>query len=219
MTANATYNELNQIEVKASEDTKTIATVTNILKEEFVSFYPSHIEIEDAKETTQQIEKIFNMTNMSIKMYSTSYYKKHASLDTLELEQIKKALENFKNNNKKVESFKRVLIEDLEKFQKQIRTNHTQKIATLIKEKQQLERQLSTLNAEKNRLIMDRLSKIVWPYDEKTKQYSAKIAATETRITQYENKIEELETYRPMANEKDVLLYQMQLKEKFVKSN
>lgn len=217
MTANATYNEFKAIEAKASEDAKTIATVTNILKEEFVSFYPSNIDIEDAKETAQQIEKVFNLTNMSIKMYSTSYYKKHASLDTLELEQIKKALENFKNNNQKVESFKRVLIEDLEKFQKQIRANHTQKIATLAKEKQLLERQLFTLNLEKNRLIMDRLSKIVWPYDEKTKQYTSKIAATETRIAQYENKIGELELYRPMANEKDVLLYQMQLKEKFAR--
>lgn len=209
MTASAAFNYSSILETKAIEDERTISAAADVLKQDFVSC------VAVDKEVSENIEKVLNMTNMSIKMYSTSYYKKTASLDTLELEQIKTALENFKNNSKKVQEFKNELISDLTVFQKQIRTNHVQRIAAVTKEKHQYEKELLILNVEKNKLIMDRLSKIVWPYDEKTKEYDSKIAATEARIQQYTKRIQDLQTTRPCANAKDILVYQMQLKEKY----
>lgn len=209
MTASAAFNYSSILETKAIEDAKTISAAADVLKQDFVSC----VGVE--KEVSENIEKVLNMTNMSIKMYSTSYYKKSASLDTLELEQIKTALENFKNDCEKVQEFKNELISDLTVFQKQIRTNHIQRLAAVAKEKQQYEKELLMLNVEKNKLIMDRLSKIVWPYDEKTKEYDSKIAVTEARIQQYAKRIQDLQTTRPCANAKDILVYQMQLKEKY----
>ena len=209
MTAAATTKEFLAI-----EDAKTITSAVNILKQEFVSCYPSEVD-NTSQEENQNIEKLFNMTNMSIKMYSKSYYKKSASLDTIELEQIKNALENYKNNNERVKNFKNEIIENLTSFQQQIRTNHVQKIVELRKEQKLMEKECAVLNVEKHKLIMDRLSKILWPYDEKTKQYDARIAATELKIKRLAQRAEELEAARPSAKEKDILLYQMQLKEKY----
>ncbi|MDD3436966.1 MAG: hypothetical protein PHC64_07440 [Candidatus Gastranaerophilales bacterium] len=65
---------------------------------------------------------------------------------------------------------------------------------------------------------MDKLTRILWPYDGKTKQYDSQITKCKLQIQQCEQKIATLQESRPTANEKDILIYQMHLKEKYIKA-
>lgn len=178
----------------------------------FISTLP-----QENDEYKAEYEKLLKLTTMSVKMHSTSYYKAFTSLEPIEIENIKKALENYKHDNKRVNEFKAELIEDLTNFQQQIKSNQIQKLNELRKQRQLIERQLRIFSVEKHKLIMDRLSQIAWPYDEKTKDYDKKIAALQVQLDQNEQKIISLKQMRPMANEKEILIYQMHLKEKFAK--
>ena len=160
-------------------------------------------------------KKVLSHTTMAIKSLANSYYKASPFLEVSDIEQIKNSLNNYANNDKKVSEFKNALIKDLTNFQAQIKTSHIQKLAELGKEKQFCEKQVKVLDFAKHKLIMDRLAKVEWPYDSKTKEYEGKIAALQIKIQKYEQKIDELGKKRPSANEKDILIYQMQLKEKF----
>lgn len=208
MATNTAFNDYYKQEF---EDLKTIKNAAESLKKGFVNYY-STIHEEDI---TADYEKILKHTALSIKMYSNSHYKNSETLEPMEIEQIKNALNNYANDKEKIKTFKQALIEDLTEFQKQIKSNHIKKITDLTKEKQFFEKQIRVLEFEKNKLIMERLSKIVWPYDQKTKEYETKIAQMQSKVQHYTNKIESLEQMRPMANEKDILLYKMHLKEKF----
>lgn len=182
---------------------------------EAVSFISKVSQENDELKT--EYEKLLKLTSMSVKMYSTSHYKSFTALEPFEIEQIKKALDNYKNDNARINEFKAELIEDLTNFQHQIKTSQVQKLNELRKQRQLMERQLRIFSVEKHKLIMDRLSKVAWPYDEKTKDYDKKIATLESQLEQNEQKIISLKQMRPMANEKEILLYQMHLKEKFSK--
>lgn len=181
---------------------------------EMINFF-STVQQDDLK---VEYEKLLKLTAMSVKMHSTSYYKAFTSLEPVEIEQIKKALENYKNDNAKVNEFKEELINDLTNFQQKIKSNQIQKLNELRKQRHLMERQLRIFSVEKHKLIMDRLSKIAWPYDEKTKDYDRKIAQIEKQLEQNEQKIINLKAMRPMANEKEILMYQLHLKEKFGKA-
>lgn len=211
MTACTTLNEHTQLESQNNKNINAIKNATLAIKNEFANCYTTKQDegfIED-------YEKILNLTALSIKMYANSYYKDSAAIEPNEIDQIKKSLSNYVNNNEKTDAFKKELIQDLSEFQKQIKTKHVQQISDLIKEKQFCEKEIRVLDFEKNKLIMERLSKIVWPYDQKTKEYDNKIAQLQIRLQKLTTKIENQQNMRPMANEKDILLYKMHLKEKF----
>lgn len=176
------------------------------------------ISLKKEKETfVNDYEQVLYMTRMSMKMYANSYYKATTFLEVSDIENIKESLSNYAREDQKITEFKKVIINDLTEFQKQIKDNHTQKLTELVKQKQFCEKQLRVFEVEKNKLIMERLSKIAWPYDHKTKEYDSKIEKLQTQIQKYEQKIEELKNTKPLATEKDILIYQMSLKEKFGK--
>lgn len=164
---------------------------------------------------TLDYEKILSMTSLSIKMFANSFYKASEFLEPSDIEQIKESLNNYVNNNEKVEEFKNAILNDLTKFQKQIKVNHVQKIAELERQKQLSEKNLRVIEYEKKKLVMDRLSKVIWPYDAKTKEFDVKIASLQLQVQKYAQKIEELVQKRPAANEKEILLYRMYLNEKY----
>lgn len=164
---------------------------------------------------TLDYEKILSMTSLSIKMFANSFYKASEFLEPSDIEQIKESLNNYANNNEKVEEFKNAILNDLTKFQKQIKVNHVQKIAELERQKQLSEKNLRVIEYEKKKLVMDRLSKVIWPYDAKTKEFDVKIASLQLQVQKYAQKIEELVQKRPAANEKEILLYRMYLNEKY----
>lgn len=206
----------NALDFKNTEDVQTIQNITNVIKAEVVSSFAKE-QREAEKDFTADYEKVLNMTTLSMKMFANSYYKSATFLEASDIEQIKDSLNNYTNDSDKVTEFKNAIIDDLTEFQKQIKTNHVQKLAELGKQKQFLEKQIRILDVEKNKLVMERLAKIVWPYDQKTKEYDAKIAKLQMQVQKYAQKIEDLQQMRPAADEKDILLYQMSFKDKFKK--
>lgn len=194
------------------EENKSLENASLAIRKGLVNFFS---EMNEERNYTKEYEKILNLTEESIKKYADSQYKFNTALEPNEIEQIKKALINFTTDQAKISEFKNEIIEDLTAFQKQILINHKQKISLIENEKESYEKQLRILEFEKHKLIMDRLAKISWPYDSKTKEYDQKIAQLQAKITQSTNKLENIKSTRPAANERDLLLYKMQLREKF----
>lgn len=205
MTTSITLNDFVAAEIETTQG------VTNTINTESIKFCAAVRE----ENVTLDYEKILNMTSLSIKMFANSFYKSSEFLEPSDIEQIKDSLNNYVNNNEKVVEFKNAILNDLTKFQKQIKVNHVQKLAELEKQRQFSEKQLRVLEFEKQKLVMDRLSKIAWPYDAKTKEYDSKIAASQMQVQKLAQKIEELQHMRPAANEKEILLYRMYLTEKY----
>lgn len=200
MAASITVNEVFE--------TKSPEVVTNVI--EFAS---------KAKEVNPDIDcsRIAAITSMSIKMLANSHYKSGEFLEPSDIEQIKCSLKNYTTYSDKVQSFKLAIITDLTKFQKQIQANHEYRLEELTKQKMIHERQLKIAEFEKNKLVMDRLAKIVWPFDAKTKELDGKIATLKLHLQKLEQKLDEQKQMRPSANEKEVLLYRMYINEKYNK--
>lgn len=211
MTLNASFKDSFLLELEDVEN-KSVENATIAIKSGFAHFYST---IQTEPEHNADYEKIFDLTVNTIKKYSNSQYKFNTSLEPNEIEQIKKALSSYVNNQGKADAFKKEILEDLTAFQNHILTNHKQKITELTKEKEACQKQLMIAECDKHKLIMDRLSKIVWPYDEKTREYDQKIAQLQAKLEQYSQKIENLKSMRPAANERDLLMYNLHLKEKF----
>lgn len=179
-------------------------------KAEFVS-----VVIED--DLRKEYKEILDYTRDSIKSCASSNYKAHTFIEESDIEKIKSSLNKFVNKDEKVNEFKKALINDLTDFQKQIKINHAQNIADLTEEKQFCEKQIKIFEFAKHKLVMSRLSKIEWPYDEKTKEYDKKIEILEAKLKKIEQSIDLAKTMRPMAKEKDIIMYQVQLEKKFAK--
>lgn len=198
-----------------------MATETMINVGAFLDDYNMALNLKpEATETAEQnicedFKKLVSMTNMSIKMLSTSYYKSGTYLEPSDIDQIKASLNNFAHKNQIVFDFKQSIIHDLTQFQKQIRENHIKEIVDITKQKQEYEKMAVLLEKEKEQLVRNRLAKMVWPYDAKTKEYDNKIAMTKARAEQFAQKVAALKDKKAAASEKDILVFQMQLKEKF----
>lgn len=217
MTMNSSLNEQMSVDALLNElvvlnHSSADYAISRAISDDFMI---SKVAPKPANDLNTDCEKILNMTALSIKMFANSYYKKLPFLEPSDIDQIKESLNNYAKSDEKLKEFKKVIIEDLTAFQKQIKANHVQKLADLGRQKQLCERQIVALEFEKNKLIMDRLSKVVWPYDEKTKEYDAKIAALQLQVKKYNQKIEETQQMKPIANEKDILMYRMHLNEKY----
>lgn len=204
---------LQESELKNMEDIKTIQNITNVIKKDVVDSLMNKSE----ENFTSDYEKIINLTKLSMKMFANAHYKSFTFLEVSDIEQIKDSLNNYSNSSERINAFKNVVIDDLTDFQKNIKEKHVQKMTETTKQKQILERQIRVFEFDKNKLIMERLSKVVWPYDEKTKAYDAKIANLQIQVQKCSQKIEELQQTKPLATEKDILLYQMSLKDRFEK--
>ena len=161
-------------------------------------------------------EKVVRFVAMSMKNMSNAYYKTSTFLDTQDVEQIKSALNNYIKADLKDCSFKKSIMEDLTDIQNKIKTKHIQKQKDLENEKTACERQAKVLEFAKSKLIMDRLSKIQWPYDSKTQEYENQIQKLIIKAEKSGQKLEELKKMRPVADEKDILIYQMNIKEKYL---
>lgn len=201
------------LDMKNQEDDHIIQSITSTIKCESVNY----LEKITREDSNNDYEKIINMTTLSMKMFSTSHYKKSAFLDINEVEQIKESIISYSDKDRGISNLKQELINDLTEFQKQIKTNYVERISDMEKQKKLCEKQAMILEYEKNKLIMDRLSKIVWPYDQKTKEYDAQIEKLQIQVQKYQQKITEMQQTKPIANEKDILIYQIKIKEKYKK--
>lgn len=199
----------NDFKIKPAQGTEILTNGNTAIKQDtdFINF--------QKPESTSDYNKILSQTTMSMQKFANSHYKNSVMLEPKEIDQIKDSLNNFSSNDSKVSEFKKELLNDLTNFQNQIKTNYVDRITEYRKQQQLCEKQIKVLEFEKNKLIMDRLSKISWPYDEKTKEYDNKIATLTIQSQQYAQKAQQAQQMRPAANEKDILLYQLKLKEKY----
>lgn len=211
MATNAAWENYQITNAQKVEDNKTIDSISDILKREYIKYFPAEIE----NDYTEDYDKIVNMTSIAVKKYANSNYKSTTYLEPSDIEHIKACLNNFRHEQEEVKQFKTELIQDLTNFQKQIELNYRQRISELERENDTCSKQIRVLDFEKHKLIMDRLSKIIWPYDSTTQEYDKKISVLEIKIQRNKTKIEELKAMRPAANEKEVLLYTLHLKEKY----
>lgn len=161
-------------------------------------------------------KKMLSYTSKSIKAHANANYKSHVFIEISDIEKIKDALNQFTSKSDKVEQFKKELINDLTNFEMQIKLNHTQNIVELAEEKQFCQKQIQIFEFGKQKLIRERLAKLVWPYDAKTKEYDNKIEILTDKLNQIEQNIEKAKSMRPMAKEKEIIVYQQQLINKFL---
>lgn len=171
--------------------------------------------MEETDNVMQDYAKILKMTNMSIKMYANIYYKSLTYLEPSDIEAIKQALSDYHNSQETVEDFKQDVIQDLTEFQQQIKNNHTKRIIEWTKKKILYERQIAILIKEKEQRIKQMISNLVWPYDRKTRSYDTQIKLLKLKAQKCAQKAAEIQALRPAANEKEILLFQMHLKEKY----
>lgn len=211
MTTNFAFKDSFFSELENTED-KSIENASIVLKTGLVKFFST---MQEERDSQQDCERILDFTEGAISRYAGYGKKLTQSLEVTEIEQIKKALVNYTHHSKEAEGFKKEILADLTKFQQKILTGPREKVMELVKEKDTIERQLKVLEYEKNKLVMERLHQVVWPYDEKTKRYDQQIAKLQAKVTQYTNKIRNAQTMRSVANEKDIIIYKMQLREKF----
>lgn len=195
-----------------TEENKSIEEAGYILKKGLVNYFST---VQEEREHEQAREKLLDFTENSIKKYAYFKFKSNTSLEPYEIEQVKKALTNYVCNDKHANELKKELIEDLTNFQHQIITTQHDKLMELVNEKDNYEKELRILECEKNKHIMEKLTQIAWPYDAKTKKYDLQITKLKAKVEHYAKKIENSRTMRPVATEKDIMFFHMNLKEKF----
>lgn len=164
---------------------------------------------------TSEVDKLFRITSMTIRSMANDKFKSRCYLGINDIDRIKEALENYRSQDLTTNSFKAQIINDLSDFQDKILTNRIAKLKKLRNEKIMLEKCARDLNTAKSKIVADRLAKIQWPYNEVTKQIDSKIAVVDIRVARCKQQLENLKNSKPVAEEKDVILYQMELKEKY----
>lgn len=206
MAANATmrnYSVLEFLDEISTSDSEKI--VTEICNEKY------------KEESKEDYNEVLAYASRSIKAHANASYKSHTFIEVSDIEKIKDALNQFANKNDKVAQFKKELINDLTSFEMQIKIDHAQNLIELAEEKQFCQKQIQIFEFGKQKLIRERLAKMAWPYDSKTKEYDKKIEILNEKLSKIEQTIEEAKAMRPMAKEKEVLAYQQQLINKFSK--
>lgn len=196
-----------------TENELTLSKAVSLMAEDATAFV-SVVKAEDLAEC----DKVVRHTTMAMQRFANSHFKSVAGLEARDVEQIKDALRNFRCDDARAKEVKEAIIEDLTEFQTYIRKSNINIIAENKKQIEFCKKQLMVAEVEKNKLIMARLSKIAWPYDAKTKAYDNKIAALEAKIEYHQQKIATAKINRPMASEKDILVYGAKLKEKYLKT-
>jgi hypothetical protein len=201
-----------------AEDLETVYNVTESIKSEYSAYFSRMISKTDEEKQNDfksEYRKLLSQTKMSLKKCINSNYKKTSGIEINEIEQIKAALTNFSKNNDSVNAFKKELINDLTSFQKLLRNKHVVRIADLERQKRQYSEEILKLEAKKTKMIFDKLMNVQWPYDNATKECDTRIAQCKHQVLACTQKIENAQKTKPAANEKDLLLYELKLNEKY----
>jgi len=157
---------------------------------------------------SEAVDRIVSaMNNMASLSYKGAKF-----LEPSEVKTILDSLENYEERLEKIAEIKK----ELEEFKKRIQTNYSQKIHEQKEERFSCENQLEMLEKAKIQKMKENLLRTLWPYDVMTERYNRNIESLKTRITKCNFNIQQLTGMRPAANEKDIMLFQFQLKAKFV---
>lgn len=161
--------------------------------------------------TDENIDLIVNKIASAMNDMANIKYKGSTFLEPCEVENVKKILDTEECDAEIKTKFEK----ELTNFQEQIKVNYVQQIAEYTDKKMLYDEQIERLECLKKQLVMERLSQMSWPYDEKTREYDRKISSLKIQSERYSQRIEEIKSLRPAAKEKDILIFQVQLKEKF----
>jgi len=158
--------------------------------------------------------KILHLAILSLKTFSNAFHKETCYISRGDIEKIQSALANYKNTEEKSKLFKQELMEDLNTFKKQLDTKTCQQIISIEKQAASYKEQIKQLKTQTYEAEKNLLNRLVG--NPIKKENDAKIALINLRIEQYAKQVQELKTNGTTANEKEILLYQMHLKEKYI---
>lgn len=203
---------LQDLEVSEEKQQEILKAVTNVIKTVNISYVSTTTKPKDLNREYKKV--LMNMT-MSLKKCATAGFKTKASVDVAEIEQIKNSLMNFKGEEAEVTEFARKMVSELTNFQKVLRNNYVTRIADIKRKEMLVADKIKALETERTETVFNRLKNIVWPYDSKTKDYENQIAQYKNQLRAYQNRLSEAKQTRPSANEKDLLIYELKMKEKY----
>jgi len=138
--------------------------------------------------------------------------KKSTFIEPNEIEAIKKSLNSYSADCEAIDEFRLALTI----FQEKIQIEYAQKIKLYNDERIVFEAQIDSLEAAKRKIVNKRLSQMLWPFDEQTRKYDSQIDSLKIRAGRCAQKANAIMAMRPAANEKDLLVFKAQLKQKFV---
>lgn len=160
-----------------------------------------------------QLDMVVDKILSAITDMANIQYKGASYVEPREIEQVKQMLETEQCDV----VAKKEITEELTKFQESIQANYKHTIAELRARKLELEEQMEAIEKEKSKIVSKRISQFLWPFDDSTRAYDGKIYNLKCKIRSCEQKIEEYAAMRPMAREKELIRFNMQMKEKFTK--
>lgn len=161
--------------------------------------------------------KMVHLAVLSLKTFSNVFYKDYPYIDEEDIEKIKNALLNYACQDSKSKLLKQELIENLNQFKLSLEIKHKKQVQELQKQVLVQRHILEELKIqeEKSTNLISKLLKISIQSSAKESSIKAQINMTSARLEKYSQQLEDLKTKGAIANEKEILVYQMQLKEKF----
>lgn len=160
-----------------------------------------------------QLDMVVGKILSAITDMANVQYKGASYVEPREIEQVKMMLESEQCDI----VAKKEITAELTKFQESIQKNYKLTIAEFRNRKFELEQQVEIIENEKSKIVSKRISQFLWPFDDSTRAHDAKIYNLKCKIRSCEQKIEEYSSMRPMAREKEIIRFNMQMKEKFTK--
>lgn len=214
MTILKNYNEFSEVEALEVKDVLFVTgkeTQKTVNAEDLLGCIVSKVS-DPNKNSEPDTREFINNIMSSINDVAGASAKGSKFIEPYEIEKIKKNLTHFEARSEKLTAIKN----ELEKFGSQIKMNYVNKIDEAMKGRAGCLEQIEMLTNARQEVIKKRLLQLTWPYDEKTKTYERKIAALKIRVAKYNYMIKQLSGMRPAANEKDILMFQVKLKSKFM---
>lgn len=100
-------------------------------------------------------------------------------------------------------------------FQDKIKQDYTATIQECMNNMMTYETAIDNLEEQKRKIIVERLTNFSWPFNETTRAYDNKIFNLKCKLHQCRTQLEDVEIMGPAANEKDIVFFNMFLKEQF----
>ncbi len=178
------------------------------------------IREEAANAIDNECTKILKLAIISLKSHSNAFYKENCSLDNADLESIKQALINYRNTQERSDLFKKELIENISGFQTKLREKSSKQISSLQQQIFSYKKEILKLKeeieqSEKKTSLIEKFAQTHLNANSIRKQLEAKISLINLKIENLQQQINKILAEGAVASEKDILLYQMELKEKY----
>lgn len=171
-------------------------------------------EVADKGLSEEQIDIVVNKILSAITNMATSKCKESSYLDINEIEHLKKSHPALQDCDYNV---KRAIEKELNGFQNEIQERHKENLKKHFEQKHSIEKQITVLEYRKKKIVEERISKFLWPFNDETKACDGKIYNLKCQMRTCLLKIAEVEKLRPMAKENDITKFNLKLKEKYAK--